>query len=548
MTNTPSIRKLPFQSIPHQPGVFLQYIASAPAALSWYRHPPGRRALVEAARAALQNSFPRDALVEILTDQNDRFGSTAAVRQSIETLAKPDCVAVLTGQQAGLFAGPVLTIYKALTALRVSDELRRAGFNSVPVFWIASDDHDLAEAATLWIPGANHRTPMHDARERLFGIAALPPYPVGTIRLPEAITALTGEYAASFAAFEWGGRVRERLAIASTPGSTFSEAFGRVMADIFNARGLILFDPRDPRAKRLAAPVFSRALTEAPALRTLLDDRHRELQQAGLKPQVAVLPHTTLVFLEDQGERRLLRTGHGGFQQKETGRQFTTEEILRLTERQPDRFSPNVLLRPLVQDHLFPTAAYVGGPAEISYFAQVEPLYRFFDRPMPVLWPRSSFTILDKGSGEEMDRLGLQLEDFFPGERHIFRKILRAQPGSAEDLLERLSRDIAQKIETLTPSVAEVDGSLAAAADRARSKILHRIASLESRFVSSEIRRNLDLRNVVARLLQSCYPNGNLQERQLGAHYLLARDGPSLLDILYSSIEMEDFRHQIVRL
>ena len=484
-------------------------------------------------------------MAEILRSQNEAFGSDDTVRHSIAELESTDCVAVLTGQQVGLFTGPILTVYKALTALRLSAELRHKGFNSVAVFWMASDDHDLAETTRLTIQDSDHHTRTLDSRELLFSTTELPPHPVGAIRLPETVRQVVDAYSASFSG-DWSSEIRAQLASSCRPGDTFAEAFGRLMAQLFRGRGLILFDSRDPGAKRLAAPMIRKALVEARKLRTELMERSRALKGAGLEPQVAVLPRSTLVFLQDEGGRRLLVTGDDGFVLKDAGRRFTIEELLLLTEDEPDRFSPNVLLRPVVQDRLFPTVAYVGGPAEVSYFAQVEPLYRFYGRPMPLIWPRSSFTVLSAQICTAMERHAMRLEDCFQGEARVIRQILEAQPAHFEVLLAELRRDADRGIAEVKPAMAAVDASLASAADTVRRKLLHRIASLQSKFHNFEMRRNSALRAEVSRLLNSCYPHGNLQERELGVYPLLARYGPSLLDAIYESVDLETFAHQIL--
>jgi bacillithiol biosynthesis cysteine-adding enzyme BshC len=542
-----SVTSLAFDKIPHQPAVFLKYVGLAQGALSFYRHPPTLEALIRAVDEVRSGAFPRQEIVEILRRQNESFGASDPVRRAIADLAKPDSVAVVTGQQIGLFTGPILTIYKALTALRMSEELRRRGFNAVPIFWLASDDHDLAEITRLTIPGPGSEIRVLDSRELLFGTTEMPPRPVGTIELPETIRQVIDAYGSSFLG-EWSDKVRSRLISACQPGANFAGAFGRLMAGLFRDKGLILFDPRDAGAKMLAAPVIRKALGEAQLLRTQLAERSRRLQDFGLEAQVAILPHSTMVFFEEEGERRLLAARDGEFVLKDTSRRFRLEELLHLTESAPERFSANVLLRPLVQDNLLPTVAYVAGPAEISYFAQIEPLYRFYGRPMPVVWPRASFTILAGEARATMERHALRLEDLFLGERHLVREILKAQPERSEILLAELTECADRGIEQLKPAVASADPSLGPAAETVRRKLLHRISSLQAKFVSFEMRRNSALRAEVLHVLNQCYPNGNLQERELGVHYLLALLGPQLVDTLYNLVDLGSFTHQVVHL
>ncbi len=545
MIQSPSIASLPFQRIPRQPGLFLEYVRLSADALRFYRHPPSLDALALAAEEVRARVFPRLEMAEILHEQNKGFGGSASAQSAIEDLTRPDCVAVVTGQQTGLFTGPLLTIYKALTALRLSEGLRRRGLISVPIFWMASDDHDLAEVTRLTIPAQHNETSVLDARQRLFGTTDFPPRPVGPIALPPAITSILDEYTGAFWG-TWRDSMRAQLVSACRPGTTFAEAFGRLMTQLLGPRGLVLFDPRDARAKRLAAPLIGEVLRGARSLRAQLMERTTMLENSGLAAQVAVQPRSAPVFVEEDGERRLLVESEGGFVLKDQGKRFTLDELMVLLESAPERFSPNVLLRPVVQDSLFPAVAYVGGPAEVSYFAQAAAFYDILQRPMPVIWPRSSFTVVSEDIRPTMQRYGLSLEDCFRGLDHVSRRALEARPSRIDALFADLRGHGEHDLEELRPALAAVDPSLGPAVDTIRRKLLHRIASLETKFVHYRMRQAGEMREEVQSLLNHCYPNGNLQERELGIYHLLASVGPSLLDTVYDSIDLNAFTHRIV--
>ncbi len=545
-SRSPQIRDLPFDRIPRQPDTFLRYVNFMPEVSSFYRHPPAVEALAKAADETLAGAYPRREVAEILRRQNEAFGTADPVRRAIAELENEGSVAVLTGQQVGLFTGPSLAVYKALTAVRMCAELKRFGVTAVPVFWMASDDHDLEEITRLVIAEPGSETQAVDARTALFGARNLPAAPVGSISLPDSIQGLAAMYASSLAGWEWSEEIKSQLVSCCIPGVTFSDAFGRLMSRLFRDRGLILFDPRDPGAKRLVAPVIRKALAEAQPLQRRLQARIAELKKSGLGIQVAVPDEATLVFLETEGERRLLRRGKSGFAWKGSHRRIREEEMLALLNRAAERFSPGVLLRPLVQDHLFPTIAYVGGPAEISYFAQIEPLYGFYGRPMPVVWPRSSFTVLDAKSCAALSDYGLKVEDVFKGARHMIHRILGLRCDRPQSLLQEIERQADHDIRQLKPFLMATDATLAPASDTVRRKVLHRLSSLRTKFLHYEMRRNTALMDQVLQLQSLCFPNGNLQERELGIHPLLARLGPSLLDTLYEAIEVDHFTHRVL--
>jgi bacillithiol biosynthesis cysteine-adding enzyme BshC len=548
MCHTRQLREVPYRSLPRQPKLFLDYVAGAPQALAWYRRPPSLASLEETAREIMRRPFPRREMSWALQGQSESYGSSTAVEHSLEILARPDSIAVITGQQVGLFGGPVLTMYKALTALRLSEELRRRGYNAVPIFWMASDDHDLQEVARGVLPGADSTLTVLDAREILFGRRDVPALPVGSVRLPETIDRLVEQFAAALRSRRHMGAV-DLIAAAYRPGETLATAFGRQMSRLLKDRGLLIFDPRGEKPKRLAASTVRVALEESTRVHEELDSRLTALRRAGVEPQVAVPARSSLVFLEDEtGVRRLLTSADDGYRLKETRRTFTREQIRDLIDEAPGRFSPNVLLRPIVQDHLFPTVAYVGGPAEVSYFAQIEPLYRIFQRPMPVIWPRSGFTILDPAIDAALRSLGREPEDCFQGKLNLFRQVYRSLPGQAGPLLASMATELEQGFAELGTTLAAEEASLGRAAETVRRKLRHRVTSLETQFVHFEMRRNRALDDKVQQIMNCCYPLGNLQEREIGTVSLLAAYGPALFETVYDAIHLEGFHHRFLYL
>ncbi len=544
MTYSWNFTSIPYDRLPHQPGLFLKYVSLSDDALRFSQRRPKLTELAQMAGEISAGAFPRTEMAEIVLRQNEGFGITDSVRESIANLSKPGSVAILTGQQAGLFTGPALTIYKALTALRLSEHLRQRGFNSAAVFWIASDDHDLAEITRLGIPEIGGGIRTMDARLPLFTTADVPARPVGSIRLPESIHQVIEAYCQSVAG-ERSEALRDMLAAAYQPGATFAEAFGRLMATVLKDRGLILFDPRDKEAKKLAAPTVKRALNEAREIRASLTERNLSLQDSGFQPQVSVLPRSSLVFLEDESARRLLSTGDEGFVLKDTGKRFTVVELTDFLDRHPEQFSPNVLLRPLVQDHLFPTVAYVGGPAEVSYFAQTDVLYRRYGRPAPVIWPRAGFTVVDDAAEMTLMRHGLQVEQCFTREDRIFRRILTERPDASERLLAEIKEGIRHSFEEFRPALVALDSSLGPAADTIERKLLHRTGSLETNFFHYAMSQDDSFRKEVSHLLDCCFPNGNLQERGIGVPYLIGQHGDRFLDALFEAIDLECPAHWI---
>ncbi len=544
-----TVKKISFRRIAHLSDLFLSYLDLARPALAFFQQPPTFESLEQVAGHVSRESFDRGGIVSILRRQNERLGCGPGTLQHIHDLEDPGSVAIVTGQQVGLFSGPLYTIYKAFTAIRIAEELRARRISAVPIFWMDTEDHDLAEVTHRTVVDADLKPTVQDYRETLFGGDVIPVSPVGSIRFPDGISRVVQEYLTHLTDSDWKGEIRSQLESIYRPGSTFGDAFGKLLSRLFREYGLILFDSEDPQAKRLVSGVFRKALEEADEIRAALIERNQALVSAGFHAQVHVLENSTVLFLDDEGERKSLVRQDTGFCVKHGSRSFSLNDMIRIAESSPEKFSPNALLRPIVQDKLFPTVAYVGGPAEIAYFAQIEVLYRMYARPMPVIWPRSSFTLIEPEVGADMDRLGIEFEDCFHGRQHLTEKALHhSKTSSAENILEGMRNGIGAALDEVRPAVETLDASLGPAMITAKNKILHQLESLRAKFVRLEARQDDSLVEKIDRVLGHCFPNKNLQERELSVHYFMSRHGPSLLDTVYSLAQSDTFTHQIVRL
>lgn len=547
MGETGTVVEVPCNRIPNQSSLFLSYLELSPKALPFYQHPPTFEALVELARTTPTNSaFRRNELTSILRRQNDRFGADADCRRHINDLEQPDCFAVVTGQQVGLFGGPLYTVYKAFTAIRIAEELRSRGIRAVPVFWLDTDDHDLAEVTHCTVVGADSSLHVMDYRQLLFGDVPGSIRSVGMVEFPPKIRQVIEDYFSLLPNTEWKAPVRSRLESAYHPGSSFADAFGRLLAQLCAGRGLVLFDPRDSGAKRLASPIFRSALEKAAEIHGRLSARNRELAAAEFHSQVTILENSTLLFLHEQGERKALVREGSDFALKGTDLRFSLSQLLQVASDAPERLSPNVLLRPIVQDSLLPTLCYIGGPGEIAYFAQAETLYRLFNRQMPVIWPRVGLTLLDAETAEVMSRYGLTLQDCFLGKEHVLEIMLQASRDvSAGSILTGMQHDLTSAFDELRPAMVVAEASLGPALDTARRKISHHLEGLRGKFIHHEARQNAELLRRAELFVNACYPNKNLQERELGIYYFLSRHGPRVLDVIYSFMKIDSFAHRV---
>ncbi|NWG14685.1 MAG: bacillithiol biosynthesis cysteine-adding enzyme BshC, partial [Acidobacteria bacterium] len=414
---------------------------------------------------------------------------------------------------------------------------------AVPIFWMDTDDHDLAEITRLTYMDVKQILQVTDCREKLYGAAPESVRPVGALELPEAIDAVRAEYVSRLAPSVRDADIGEILGFAYRAASRYSDAFARMMVRLFRGRGLLLFDPRDPEAKALLAPLFLHVAKRGDTLVSALLERGLALKQSRFQPQVEVQENSALLFMEIDGVRRALLRAKGHFVLKNEAVEFTQERLAGLLRKSPERFSPNVLLRPIAQDHLFPSVIYVGGPAEVAYFAQAAVLYRDSGRPMPVIWPRFSATVLDNDVRAIMKKHGITFEDCLSDRKTLSEKLARAGPGKAAlARVSELRSEIERVLDELLPRLVEVDPTLGPALATARRKMRRNLDRIEGRLVQAGADSEIEY------LLDYLRPNQNLQEREFSIHQLIARHGLQVLETLYSAIRIERPAHFIVEI
>jgi bacillithiol synthase len=285
----PTVQEIPFRSIPHQSALFLDYVDFSPSALRFYQSAPTIENLERMARDnSAELTFPRTEIARILRRQNERFGCDSKTLHHIDELEKPGCVAIVTGQQVGIFASPLYTIYKALTAIHLAEALNKRGVRTVPIFWMETEDHDLQEVTHLTFLDGYSSIQTIDYRETLFGKTGMPQGSVGSIAFPETIAEAVGDFLSRLPDSPWKPDIQHQLKSSYKPDATFALAFAQLLSQILRGTGLILFDPHDPEAKRLASTVFQKFLRESDTFREALLQRNQELESAGFHSQVSV--------------------------------------------------------------------------------------------------------------------------------------------------------------------------------------------------------------------------------------------------------------------
>ncbi|MGD1097774.1 MAG: bacillithiol biosynthesis cysteine-adding enzyme BshC [Bryobacteraceae bacterium] len=490
----------------------------------FYRHNPHDGAsLADAVRELDYPEERRAAMVKALAGQN-------GPSKSLDRLAQPGTIAVVTGQQVGLFSGPAYTIYKALTAVRLAQTLSEQGTPAVPVFWLATEDHDFAEVSHVWSfdygshePFLLHVDPPADLNGRQ--------RPVGNIVMERPPV---DQLVRSLAGFTHGEEVAALVRKAYAPGATFGAGFKALLKDLLGKFGLLFLDPLDLAVRQIGAPLVAEALDAAPELKARLLERNQELLDAGYHAQVHIEPKTSLFFLLDKGDRVPLRRKDSEFGD--------------LRDRAAE-VSPNALLRPVVQDYLLPTVAYIGGPAELAYLAQSQVIYDRLLGRMPVMISRSGFTLLETRASTLLDRYHLTLQDILVDQDSLRELVAHTLvPESVEHAFEHTSAGVGRELERLKAELERFDHTLAASAEKSRAKVLYQLEKMRRKIARETLRRNDRATADAAYLTNLLYPHRHLQERFYSILPFLAKHGLDLVDQLYEAVRMDCPDHRVLNI
>lgn len=543
------VESLPFDQIPQQSRLFLDYLRDPlalrefyPSAVRFHHELP---AGVPGVLAAYKTN--REELCDALAEMNTAWGAGKETLANLELLRQPDSVAVVSGQQAGLFTGPLYTVYKALSAIKLAACLSQRNTKAVPVFWIATEDHDFPEVARAEFISRECRLAQVNVPSELHREGQ----PVGRVVLDDSIDAVLEELFASLPDSEFIADLKPLLRETWKPGHSYGEAFARTMTALMGQYGLIFLDPLDSRLKKLAAPLYSDAALRAYDIATAVEARSRALEARGYHAQVAATSQSFPLFMHDQSGARhaMARTDNGKYRAKDADFEYTAEEIARLAFETPERFSPNVTLRAVVQDFLLPTIAYYGGSAEIAYFAQTAEVYRILNRPPTPILPRASLTFIEHHTGRVLERYDLGLKEFFGGLENLLSRVVEEHLGAeTAQTFSSTEEKINRELDALREQLRAVDPTLADALETGRRKINYQLDGLRTRFHRAQISRDEAAHRQLQRAFDQLYPEKTLQERRINITSLYARHGRYVIDWIYSAINLGSTDHQVVYL
>jgi len=507
-----------------------------------YRDPRQRGQI--ALQVADQFEF-RKELSEVLLEQNQSFRSGEASIQNIERLSGTEAVAVVTGQQLGLFSGPLYTLYKAITAIQLAKRIEQdTGRPAIPVFWLEGEDHDVEEVSSTSVFSGNEVQRIRYASSN--DLSDSVPVSVGRIEFDGGITESIASLEKHLPPTDFRDALLRQVREAYKPGATFLDSFARLMVHFFKDEGLVFVSGDDVRLKRIARPIFQKELKEHAKSAKLLSNISKKLSD-GYHAQVRSEP--TNLFLNNGYGRRSLVADRNGFHLKGTDQRFELAELLDMLENHPEYFSPNVVLRPLFQDTVLPTAAYVAGPSEVAYLAQFKPIYEWAGVPMPIVYPRASITLVEPKIRKALEKYDTPVPAFEEQLDKMFHSfVVDAMEVDADAIFERAGRHIHDAVNTVGPAIEAVDQSMRQAGEATRTALMKEWNRLRDRVVKAEKRRHDQTRAKLTKTQSHLFPDGGLQERLISPLYFMNKYGADLVERLLKEVDLDTTEHQVLNL
>ncbi|NND73270.1 MAG: bacillithiol biosynthesis cysteine-adding enzyme BshC [Rhodothermales bacterium] len=518
------------------PELFAAYCSDYQRLGEYYAGDPYETSSLDAAiERTLQVPRDRTTLVEVLRTQNKEWGADEQALSRIEDLLSPDASVVVTGQQLGLFGGPLYTQYKTITTIQLAATLqKRTSRPVVPVFWLAGEDHDFDEISSVYA------SPEHEVRlQNTSGSNG----PVGRIILDEQVGDLIDNLQEIFHGGESADDVVAVLRDTFKAGVTWRDAFAKFMTWMFRGTGLVIISGDDPHLKALATPLFEKAVRSFESLNKGIEATSEKLAEqfhAQLTPR-----STNLFFLNSER----VAVDPVGERFKAGSQDWSSSEILNEIKNTPQHFSPNVVLRPLFQDTVLPTVAYVAGPGETSYFGQLKTAYEWAGIPMPIIYPRASVTIVENHVARLLEKESIRIEEIDTDVERMFTSVVRKSMRSDIDDIFLPTRELLnQEIRRLSDKIAELDPTLEKSTLAIGSSIEKELGKLQGKVVRAEKQRHEVTRNRLGKIIDNIYPGSSQQERTVAAAYFISRYGTGFINSLLDILPVETDKHIVVAL
>lgn len=495
-----------------------------------------------------QKEFKID-LPNILTEQYLGLTPSSKTQKNINLLSNKKTLAIVTGQQLGILGGPLYTFYKIITAIKLSNFLseRYNDFHFVPIFWLEGDDHDIEEVRSIYLVNdANEIKKVSYNLESEEIAEDENKGSVGNQVFKDTLNKFFEDLKGDLRNTEFTQPLLDRLQSFYSTGKSFKQSFKELMFWLFDKHGLVLFDPQDTKIKSLLKPIFKKEISEFHQHAERIVNISAKLEET-FHAQVKV--QAINLFYGNEEGRYLIEPIDNDFRLKRKRKKFTYDELVETIEKEPWNFSPNVLLRPICQDYLLSTAFYVGGPSEIAYFAQVMPLYDFFNVEAPFVYPRSSITILEKNIISLMEKYNLNIQDIFRNPEELKQKVINSiSETTLDDIFTEASNNIEVVFDRLKEKLFDFDRTLSDASSKYKQKVEQYINEFKSKSIEAQKRKHETTLRQIDKIINIAYPNSTLQEREINFVYFMNKYGEEFLDTIFEELAINKFEHQIINL
>ena len=537
-----------FSDIPGHQNLFLDYLNEFNNLKSFYKYnfrdrqeyPQVFKSVSESPRVFREN------VADIINSRYEGKKTSPKTAKNISLLKNKKTLAVVTGQQLGILGGPMYTIYKIITTIKLSKHLseRYEDYQFVPVFWLEADDHDFDEISFIKLINENNELVKIQYNDNVPDDVNRGS--IGYQKLLNTINSFFEEVEKNIRKTDFTDEILTNLKSFYSEGKSFKQAFSDLLFWLFDQHGLIIFDPQDKDIKKLLIPVFQKEIKDFREHTAKLVNVSATLEEL-YHAQVKVRPVN--LFLNFEEGRYLIEPVENEFRLRGKRKKFTYEELNSLIVSSPEKFSPNVLLRPICQDYILPTAFYVGGPSEIAYFAQVSPLYQDFNVVPPIIYPRSSATLIEKNVSTAIEKFDLKLNEIFADPDKLKDKVVaKLSDGSLGEVFSKSAYEIELIFDKLQEKLFEIDKTMSEIGSKYKQTSLNSINQLKGKALDAQKKKYETSLRQIDKITMNLYPEKNLQEREINFLFFANKYGLDVIDRIYEEIEINVFEHQLIYL
>ncbi|MFQ3607886.1 MAG: bacillithiol biosynthesis cysteine-adding enzyme BshC [Chloroherpetonaceae bacterium] len=497
-------------------------------------------------------NYPREELATLLAEQQTRYAPSPKTLENIERLRNPKTVAILTGQQVGLFSGSLYTIYKTASAIALAKKYKQEfpDYDFVPIFWLEGEDHDYDEVSSVTLLVGNEtKTLRYD--EKNYAERKM----VGRTRFSEGIEPFVSEVLSLLPTSDFKEELSNLIQSSYKQGETLLTAFAKFMGALFKEDGLVFLSPDDAKFKSLVREVFIKEFETFPKNSEEVIAQSARLEDEGYEAQAKVKP-INFYWIDEQGKRwNLEASGEKYFKLKPSREEVLKTALLETVYNAPEKLSPNVVLRPIVQDKALPTLAYVAGPSEVAYWAQLKRAYQFFNVEMPLVVPRASLTVVEPKISKVFEKLGgefreARYEQFFSEKESLLKEYIATHSEiNLDGVFENIEAEVKATMQTLEASLKLLDPSLLQTLETAQGKMLFQVSQLKEKAFRSQKQKQNEFLSQIEKCDVNLLPSGKLQERALNVLYFLNKYGLSFIRTVQDAVEASDWtKHTVVEL